>query len=187
MAAGAVLTQNTAWTNVDKALRRLAAARALTPRRIASLPARRLQGLIRSSGYFRQKALRLRGLSKHLLARWGGRLDRLLERSAGEARAELLSLNGVGPETADSILLYAGRHPVFVVDAYTRRIGRRFGLLETDDYDEVQRFFMRRMTPTVHGYREFHALLVELAKRFCRTEPDCPPCPLRARCAAGKG
>ncbi len=186
VAVGAILTQNTAWTNVEKALGKLIAAKALSPRRLASLPPARLRGLIRSSGYFRQKAGRLRNFCRFLLDRWGGRLDRFLARPTETARGELLALNGVGPETADSILLYAGGHPVFVVDAYTRRFGGRFGLFRTDDYHEVQRHFMSRMKASVPRFREYHALLVELAKRFCRARPLCPPCPLRARCATGR-
>lgn len=186
VAVGAILTQNTAWTNVDKALKKLIAAKALSPRRLASLPPARLQGLIRSSGYFRQKARRLKNFCRFLLDRWGGRLDRFLARPTATVREELLGLNGVGPETADSILLYAGGHPVFVVDAYTRRFGGRFGLFRTEDYHEVQRHFMSRMKASVPRFRESHALLVALAKQFCRARPLCLPCPLRARCAAGQ-
>ncbi len=186
VAVGAILTQNTAWANVEKALGKLIAAKVLSPRGLASLPQARLQGLIRSSGYFRQKAGRLRNFCRFLLDRWGGRLDRFLVRPTETVRGELLALNGVGPETADSVLLYAGGHPVFVVDAYTRRFGGRFGLFRTDDYHEVQHHFMSRMKASVPRFREYHALLVELAKRFCRARPLCPPCPLRSRCATGR-
>lgn len=186
VAVGAILTQNTAWTNVEKALEKLIAARALSPRRLARLPRARLQGLIRSSGYFRQKAARLKNFSRFLVDRWGGRLDRFLDRATEAVRRELLALNGVGPETADSILLYAGGHPLFVVDAYTRRFGQRFGLFRGEDYHDIQGYFMSRLKASVPRFREYHALLVELAKRFCRTRPLCPPCPLQARCSAGR-
>ncbi len=182
VAVGAILTQNTAWTNVARALERLHSAKALSVGAIGRMPLPKLYKLIRSSGYFRQKARRLKNLARFLSVHWGGRLDRFLDRPTETVRPQLLALNGVGPETADSILLYAGRHPVFVVDAYTRRIGRRLGIFSTQDYDEVQRYFMTRLRPSLPLYREYHALLVALGKEFCRPEPLCPSCPLAARC-----
>lgn len=186
MAVGAILTQNTAWTNVEKALARLIAAGTLSPEKILKIPAARLETLIRSSGYFRQKAARLKGFARFLAENWRGRLDLFLDRPAAQAREELLALNGIGPETADSILLYAGGHPSFVVDAYTRRLGRRYGLFETEDYHEAQSRFVRGFPPSVYEYREYHALIVELGKHFCRSKPACPGCPLQSRCALGR-
>jgi endonuclease III related protein len=182
VAVGAILTQNTSWTNVEKAMEKLIAARCLSADRLAVLPRRQLQKLIRSSGYFRQKSARLSDFSRYLVRRWGGRIDRLLNQPTSQAREELLSLNGIGPETADSILLYAGGHPIFVVDAYTRRIGRRFGLLPNDDYHDVQNTFMNALPASAPLHREYHALLVELAKRHCRAEARCEGCPVRSRC-----
>lgn len=126
---GAFLTQNTAWTNVEKAMAELRRHRALSISAIRRLPVDDLGTLIRSSGYFRQKAARLKGFVAFLDRQYGGSLSRMLAQSTGELRQQLLSLNGVGPETADSILLYAGNHPVFVVDAYTRRILDRHGIM----------------------------------------------------------
>jgi endonuclease III related protein len=186
MAVGAILTQNTSWTNVAKALDRLSDIGRLTPGKIAALPLPRLQELIRSSGYFRQKSVRLRGFSRFLLENWQGRIDRFLDRPTALVREELLALNGVGPETADSILLYAGGHPVFVVDAYTRRMGQRFGLFRTADYHEVQEYVTRRFPASLYEYREYHALIVALGKDFCRTAPLCSSCPLASRCPTAR-
>jgi endonuclease-3 related protein len=142
MIVGAYLTQNTAWTNVEKALRDLRRAGVLSIRGIRRMPQVRLQQLIRSAGYFRQKAQRLKRFVEFLDERYGGSLTRMFARPTSELREELLALNGVGPETADSILLYAGNHPVFVVDAYTRRILERHGIVESGaDYEEIRRLF----------------------------------------------
>ncbi|MGA2354893.1 MAG: base excision DNA repair protein [Terriglobales bacterium] len=142
MIVGAYLTQNTAWTNVEKALRNLRKAGVLTIRGIRRTPPGRLEELIRSAGYFRQKAQRLKTFVKFLDERYGGSLTRMFARPTGELREELLALNGVGPETADSILLYAGNHPVFVVDAYTRRILERHGIVKSGaGYEEIRRLF----------------------------------------------
>jgi endonuclease III related protein len=137
--AGAYLTQNTAWTNVEKALGNLRKARVLTIAGIRRTPQRELELLIRPSGYFRQKARRLKTFVGFLDTCYGGSLQRMFGRPTAELREELLALNGVGPETADSILLYAGNHPVFVVDAYTRRIFERHGIVSSAaDYDDVR-------------------------------------------------
>ncbi|HEY4840974.1 MAG TPA: base excision DNA repair protein [Terriglobales bacterium] len=142
MIVGAYLTQNTAWTNVEKALRNLRAARVLTIRGLRLTPQPLLEQLIRSAGYFRQKAQRLKTFVKFLDEHYGGSLTRMFARPTSELRDELLALNGVGPETADSILLYAGNHPVFVVDAYTRRILERHGIVESGaDYEEIRLLF----------------------------------------------
>ena len=139
---GAYLTQNTSWTNVELAMKQLRAARILTVAGIRDTPLRQLEKLIRSSGYFRQKARRLKTFVKFLDRNYGGSLTRMFRRPASELRPELLALDGVGPETADSILLYAGQHPVFVVDAYTKRIAARHGILPEDaGYEEFRSLF----------------------------------------------
>jgi endonuclease III related protein len=139
---GAYLTQNTAWTNVEQALGNLRKAQVLNIAGIRTVKSARLQRLIRPSGYFRQKALRLKTFVAFLDHRYEGSLDKLFSQPTKKLREELLSLNGVGPETADSILLYAGNHPVFVVDAYTRRILDRHGILpEKTDYEEIRTLF----------------------------------------------
>ena len=148
---GAYLTQNTAWTNVERALANLRAARVLSVEGIRRLRQRRLERLIRPSGYFRQKARRLKTFVAFLDKEYGGSLDRLFSQTTEKLRAELLSLNGVGPETADSILLYAGNHPVFVVDAYTRRILARHEILpEKTDHEEIRQWMQSALAPLSH-------------------------------------
>ena len=147
---GAYLTQNTAWTNVERALANLRRAQALTVAGIRRLTLAELQRLIRPSGYFRQKARRLKTFVAFLDKNYGGSLTRLFRQPTDVLRVELLNLNGVGPETADSILLYAGNHPVFVVDAYTRRILARHEILpEKSDYEEIRLLFQRSLAPVV--------------------------------------
>ncbi|HEV8523789.1 MAG TPA: base excision DNA repair protein [Terriglobales bacterium] len=137
--AGAILTQNTAWSNVERALRNLRRVGVLSVDGVRAMPRRKLEQLIRPAGYFRQKARRLKNFVRYLDAHYRGSLTRMFARPTEELRAELLALNGVGPETADSILLYAGGHPVFVVDAYTRRIFARHSILPASaSYDEIR-------------------------------------------------
>src|SRR6266542_7112169 len=147
---GAYLIQNTNWTNVERALRQLRAARMLNVGGIRNISRRKLERLIRSSGYFRQKAQRLKTFVGFLDQDYGGSLTRMFARPTAELREQLLALNGVGPETADSILLYAGQHPVFVVDAYTRRISERHGLLHANaNYEEFRALFERGLSADV--------------------------------------
>ncbi|MFA5139503.1 MAG: hypothetical protein WC728_09755 [Elusimicrobiota bacterium] len=181
---GAILTQNTAWTNVVKALEAIHKAGAMSLGRLLRAPRRRLESWIRPSGYFVQKSLKLKAFSR-FAAGLGRPLDAWLrEEPLAEARAALLAVWGVGPETADSMLLYAGGRPVFVVDAYTRRIASRVGWTSASDgYDEVQAFFLRGLPRSARLYNESHALLVELAKRCClKRAPLCVSCPLREGC-----
>jgi endonuclease III related protein len=150
MIVGAYLTQNTAWTNVEKALRNLRTARLLSLDGIRRTPLRKLEQLIRPSGYFRQKALRLKTFVQFLDERHAGSLARMFAQPTAELRVELLALNGVGPETADSILLYAGNHPVFVVDAYTRRILERHKIVPSSvGYEEIRQLFERSLSAAV--------------------------------------
>jgi endonuclease III related protein len=145
---GAYLTQNTAWTNVELALTNLRAAQVLSVEGIRGLPQSSLERLIRPSGYFRQKARRIKIFVAFLDKKYGGSLDQLFAQSTGKLREELLDLNGVGPETADSILLYAGNHPVFVVDTYTRRILDRHRIFpEKTDYEDIRELFQRALEP----------------------------------------
>jgi endonuclease-3 related protein len=145
---GAYLTQNTAWTNVERALAHLRTARLLSVEGIRRVKLARLERLIRPSGYFRQKAKRLKTFVAFLDREYEGSLEQLFSQPTAKLREELLNLNGVGPETADSILLYAGNHPVFVVDAYTRRILDRHGILpEKTDYEEIRELFQRSLSP----------------------------------------
>jgi len=174
---GAVLTQNTSWKNVEHAIENLRRARALSPRAISRAPRARLERWLRPSGYFRVKTKRLREV-----VRWLGadeRVERLRRGPLAALRASLLEVNGVGPETADSILGYAGGRRTFVVDLYTRRVLARHGLLPADaDYERTQAFFHERLMQSRYVYEEFHALFVAVGNAHCRARPRCEGCPL---------
>jgi len=184
VAVGAILTQNTAWSNVEKALAALARERALDPGRIASLPLQRLEALIRPSGYFSQKADRLRRFARRVRSRGG--MGALLRGPLPRVREGVLALYGVGPETADSILLYAGGRPVFVVDAYTLRIAARLGWRLGRGYEGARTFFEARLPRSPAVFAEFHALLVRFAKLYCRARPLCRSCPALSGCPTGR-
>jgi endonuclease-3 related protein len=205
---GAFLTQNTSWTNVELAMRQLRSARVLNLAGIRKIPLGRLEQLVRSSGYFRQKAMRLKNFVSFLDETYGGSLTRMFAQPTSALREQLLSLNGVGPETADSILLYAGQHPSFVVDAYTKRIASRHGILpDTAGYEDLRELFQRGLavvepseeaaeqtgaashkpsrmslasrSPLAQVYNEMHGLLVGVGKRYClKSMPKCEACPL---------
>ncbi len=184
MMTGAILTQNTAWTSVEKAVRALRSARALSPRGLLALAPARLEPAVRPAGYFRQKARRLRILARWYRDEWGSRVPPASVSTAA-LRSSLLGLEGVGPETADSILLYAFGRPVFVVDAYTRRILHRLGRLprEHAPYAEVQELFHLALPPDPALFNEYHALMVRHAKEHCRKRrPSCRECRLERTC-----
>ena len=176
---GAILTQNTSWANVEHAIRNLRAARLLSPHAIRCVHSARLSQLLRPSGYFRQKTKTLKSFVKFLYASYGGSLTRLLASPTQALRDQLLALRGIGPETADSILLYAGKHPVFVVDAYSRRILERHGLAHPARYEEL-RALIETSLPSDHQlFNEFHALIVHVGKNYCRpSKPRCSECSL---------
>jgi len=177
---GAILTQHTAWTGVDHALRALRARRLLVPRRLAALAPASLARLIRPAGTYRVKARRLRAFVDFVLAALGGRMARLRFDELAGLRAALLAVPGLGPETADAILLYAGRRPVFVVDAYARRVLGRHRLIAPGAPSEAVRALVEAHLPADPGlFNEYHALLVAVGKRHCRTVPRCRGCPLR--------
>ncbi len=182
--AGAILTQNTAWANVEKALAALHGAGLMGPREMASCPLPRLERAIRSSGCFRQKARRLREFCRRVLRDHPEGMEKWFARAAAPGlRAELLSYKGVGPETADSMVLYAAGKPSFVIDAYTRRIGVRAGLAGGLTYDGWKALFEAALPPDVKVYNEYHALLVKLGKDFCKKRsPSCGRCPLGRIC-----
>jgi endonuclease-3 related protein len=184
---GAILTQNTAWTNVELAIANLKDAQALSPDKLSDFPIDRLEELIRPSGFFRQKATRLQSLSRHLVTEWQSNLNDFCSGPLDEARERLLARPGIGPETADSILLYAAYRPSFVVDAYTRRIFERVGVLRGDEtYAEVRQIFMQALPEDVALYNEYHALIVQLAKTCCRKrKPLCSGCPICKLCRFG--
>lgn len=177
---GAILTQNTSWTNVERAIENLRREGLLTPAAIEKVSKPRLERLIRSSGYFRQKARKLKEFCKFLRTEYRGSLKRMFSAPTMELRGKLLSVFGIGPETADSILLYGGRHGVFVVDAYTRRILSRHGWLSADaKYDDVRWMVERQFPGDGPRFNELHALIVRTGKEFCRPQVAlCGECPL---------
>jgi endonuclease III related protein len=177
---GAILTQNTSWRNVELAIRNLRREGLLTPAAIEKVSPAHLGRLIVSSGYFRQKARKLKEFCRFLRTEYGGSLKRMFATPTLELRESLLGIWGIGPETADSILLYAGGHPVFVVDAYTKRMMERHGWMAPNDkYDDVRWMFERQSPGDAARFNEFHALIVHTGKNFCRPQaPKCDECPL---------
>jgi endonuclease-3 related protein len=185
--AGAILTQNTAWSNVRLAIANLKRAKALTLGKILKLDGRILESLIRPSGYFNQKAKRLRYFARYVLKNYGGNIDIFFDKPADALREELLSLNGIGPETADSMILYAAQKPSFVVDAYTMRLGQRLGWFGARmTYDVAKEYIVSKIPESLEVYNEFHALIVALGKDFCRKKPRCGECALKKNCTYGK-
>ncbi|MBI4330208.1 MAG: endonuclease III domain-containing protein [Chloroflexi bacterium] len=183
---GAVLTQSTNWRNVEKAIANLKAAGALNVESLAELPEARIAGMVRPSGYYNTKARKLKAMCSWLKSRFAGSMERLFGLDTAALRQELLGVYGIGEETADSIILYAAEKPIFVVDAYTRRITGRLGLGPADDgYGTLQAFFMENLPHRVPLFNEFHALLVRHGKDVCRkTAPRCPGCRLASLCPA---
>ena len=177
---GAILTQNTSWSNVERAIRNLRAARMLSPQAIRRVRSERLAQFLRPSGYFRQKGKTLKSFVNFLYASYAGSLSRLFATRTDIVRAQLLALRGIGPETADCILLYAGKHPVFVVDAYTRRILERHGHAHPKlAYDKIRTMFESALPADHQLFNEFHALIVHVGKSFCRSNtPRCSECSL---------
>jgi endonuclease III related protein len=179
---GAVLTQNTNWQNVERAIANLRRADLLEPRALYEVPLEELEELIRPAGYFRVKARRLHCLLEFFVTRYDGSVEAMLATPADRLREELLAVSGIGPETADSILLYACELPVFVVDAYTYRIFTRHGWIGFDaDYHTIQDLFQGPggLPADPATFNEYHALLVRLGKHFCRKRnPKCDECPL---------
>ena len=184
---GAILTQTTAWANVERALANLREAGLLTPAALLAAPEEELAGVVRPAGYFNAKARKLKAFVETLYARFDGDLERLFALPLAELREALLAVHGIGPETADDIILYAARKPVFVIDAYTRRILSRLGLRPaSDDYAGWQALFMDALPPDVALFNEYHALLVRHAKVSCRKLPLCAGCVLLASCPTGQ-
>jgi endonuclease-3 related protein len=176
---GAVLVQNTSWKNVEKAIGNLKQADVLSPRALHELAFEELEELIRPAGTFRVKARRLKNLLDRLFDEFDGSLEALFALDADSLRERLLSIHGIGPETADSILLYAAGKPVFVVDAYTKRVLARHAWIEMEaGYDRLTERFEEDMEPEARTCNEYHALLVRLGKEYCRKVPQCRGCPL---------
>lgn len=184
IAIGAILTQSVSWSNVEKAIGALKERDALDPASILSMDVDLLASLIRPTLYFNMKARKLQAFCRHLLDMYGGEMGAMRARPLPELREELLGLYGIGPETADSILLYALAKPVFVVDAYTRRIFARMGMAPSDiGYGALQAFFTGRLPRDASLFNEYHALIVTLGKECCTAKnPRCGECPLQDCC-----
>jgi len=188
---GAILTQNTAWSNVERAIENLKRNQMLSINKINKCDINFLKELIRPSGFFNQKANRLKIISNFLTKGYHGDLDAFFSQPMNTIRIQLLTLHGIGPETADSILLYAGNKPVFVVDAYTKRMCQRLNLpVNYQSYEEIQHYFKNDLSENYHKkqrikvFNECHAVIVEWAKNFCRKQkPKCYPCPLKYLCS----
>ena len=180
---GAILTQNTAWGNVEKAIANLKREGILSVKGINGCDSRKLARLIRPSGYFNLKAKKLKAFTKHLAKNYGGSLKRMLRKETPGLREELLSIWGIGEETADSMLCYAAGKDAFVMDAYTKRITERFYGKEFGSYAELQEFFTSRLEPDAELFNEFHALFVAHGKRIClKSGPKCGECPINKNC-----
>ena len=183
---GAILTQNTAWSNVEKAISSLKKENYMELGRLKEIKTKKLASLIKSSGYFNVKAERLKSFINYFANHHKGNFKNLFKGKLKDIRHSLLSVNGIGPETADSMLLYAGDIPVFVVDTYTKRIFSRLKLTDKNaTYDELQSFFMKNLPCKTTLYNEYHALIVMLGKHYCKLKPVCGPCPLK-KCPARK-
>jgi len=185
---GAILTQSTSWKNVEKAIANLKKEGFLNPEGLNHINPDDLSTLIRPAGYYNAKTRKLKEFIKHLYENHDGDLGKMLAADAKDLRCELLSIWGIGPETADSIILYAAGKPQFVVDAYTKRIFSRLGYVNSETgYDSLKEFSEKNLPRNVKVYNEFHALLVRLGKNHCRkTKPLCTECPLKKRCKKKK-
>ena len=180
IAAGAILTQNTNWKNVEKALTNLREADALSVGKVYKLADEELAELIRPAGYYRLKTNRLKNFARMIVDEFDSDIGQLFELGLDDLRERLLRVNGIGPETADSIVLYAAEKPVFVIDAYTSRVLKRHGWIDYDaDYFAMQEYFHSALATDVAFYNEYHALIVQVGKQYCGTSPKCEECPLR--------
>lgn len=179
VAVGAILTQNTNWGNVEKAINNLKKEKVLNAKAIHDMPVNRLASLIRPAGYFNVKAKRLKAFIDFLMNDYHGSMKNMKKKEMHSLRKKLLSVNGIGPETADSILLYALDKPIFVIDAYTKRVLSRHNILGHDEpYDRFQELFHSSLKKDAKLFNEYHALFVRVGKTFCKSKPICEGCPL---------
>lgn len=182
---GAILTQNTNWGNVEKAIANLKKEGLLSAEALRDVPVERLAEVIRPAGFFNVKSARLKDFVAWLFMRHDGRLERMFSGDWQDLRKELLNVRGIGRETCDSILLYAGNKPSFVVDAYTKRLFSHLGVIpEKADYEEIRALFMENLPENVEMFNEYHALIVQHCKEHCRKKPLCPGCDLHFSCKA---
>ena len=185
--AGAILTQSAAWLNVEKAIANLKATKTLSPEALRQFSLSEIAGLIHPCGYYNAKAFKLKSLAQWLGDNYDDDLDKLFAQDTDHLREQLLSIHGIGQETADSIILYAANKPIFVIDAYTRRIINRIGLApDNNSYAAYQVLFMDNLPIDVRLFNEYHALLVRLGKKVCRTRPLCQQCCLNNICHFSK-
>lgn len=179
VAVGAILTQNTNWGNVEKAIANIKAIKSLNARALHNMSHVQLASLIRPAGYFNVKAKRLKAFLDFLIHDFRGSMQRMKKVETGSLRKRLLSVHGIGPETSDSILLYALDKPVFVIDAYTKRVMSRHGLVaDSIDYHDLQAIFHKHLPLDVQLFNEYHALFVMAGKDYCKPKPKCTGCPL---------
>ena len=179
---GSILAQNTSWKNAEKAIMELNKNDLVDIKKINKINAKKLAKIIKSSGYHNQKAKKLNNFCDFLSSNYGGKLDLLFQNNINDLRKQLLSVNGIGPETADSIILYAAKKPIFVIDAYAKRIMDRLGYKE-ETYDELQKLFVQALPNSEKLFNRYHALLVELGKNICKKEPLCGKCPINEHCS----
>ncbi len=179
---GAILTQQTSWRNVEKAIKNLEREKKLDENSLHNTNLNDIERLIRPSGFYRIKAGRLKNFLGFLFKKYNGILERLFCLERNDLRKELLSINGIGKETADCIVLYAAEKPIFVIDAYTHRIFNRIGLINWVDYEKTRNFFESKLRRNVKLFKEFHALIVQLGKNICKPKPKCDICPLNKMC-----
>lgn len=183
---GIILVQRTTWINTDKAIYNLKKNKLLNPQKIVSIASKKLESVLRPAGFYKQKAEYLKNFARYYLKKGVGESDFWHKFSVDELKKELLEIKGIGTESADSILLYAADKPVFVVDAYTKRILIRIGVIDEDyAFSDIKNLIQKETKPhfkNIKNYKEFHALLVELAKQFCKKKPICAICPLAKDC-----
>lgn len=180
---GAILTQQTSWKQVEKSIGNLKKEKLLSARSLSISNARKVQSLVRPSGFYKQKSKRIILFSKYLMKEYSGDLKKFFNQPTEDLRKELLSLEGIGKETADSILLYAGDKIVFPIDAYTFRVFERLGAVkEKTNYDQLQSLFHMELPQDLQIYNELHALIVKHGKTFCKSKPLCSDCPLNTDC-----
>ena len=182
MIIGAILTQQTSWSNVEKAIENLKKKNLLEPKKIHDVEIEKLQKLILPSGYYRQKSKKLKNFVNFLLEKHDGKIENFFEQSLKQLREDLLSVNGIGKETADSIILYAAKKSIFVIDAYTIRIFNRLGIIKEKDYEKMRILFEKNLRNDTRLFNEYHALIVKLGKDYCKVKPVCKKCPLNLRC-----
>jgi endonuclease III related protein len=180
---GAILTQSAAWKNVEKAIANLKSAQALSPAALLQLDSTALAALVRPSGYYNAKIRKLKAMAEWIGKNYGDDIAKMSAQNTAQLREQLLGVHGIGPETADSIILYAANQPIFVIDAYTRRILDRIGIVpDAPTYTDYQALFMNNLPLDSTIFNEYHALLVQLGKEACRKRPVCEQCCLKDLC-----